>query len=245
MARRRASHSLEAVLSEAVSLLDEAGEPALTFRALAARLGGGVGSIYWYVASRDELLDRATDTVMAEVLAQVEALDADDDPVAVLRAMSLTLFDEMVRRPWFATYMLRNTGLQPHAMRMFDLLGQQVMRLGLTPREEFHAVSSLLSYVVGVAVDMAQPPPQEFLDSDMEPSAFLAMYADRWRALDPDEHPFAHRIADEFAVHDDGEVFRSGLDMFLAGLRERAGTGQDEGTGGGSVSPSARGGRAG
>ncbi|MCH1867051.1 TetR/AcrR family transcriptional regulator [Nocardioides sp. CFH 31398] len=225
--RRRASHSLESVLGEAVALLDEAGEQALTFRALAARLGGGVASIYWYVANREELLDRATDVVMAEVLERVEAIDAGQDPVAVLRAMSLTLFDEMVRRPWFATYMLRNTGLQPHAMRMFDLIGQQVMRLGLTPREEFHAVSSLLSYVVGVAVDMAQPPPQEFLDSDMEPAEFLAMYADRWRALDPATHPFAHRIADVFAVHDDAEVFRAGLDMFLAGLRERAVAGQE------------------
>jgi AcrR family transcriptional regulator len=225
--RRRASHSLESVLGEAIALLDEAGEQALTFRALAARLGGGVGSIYWYVANRDELLDRATDVVMAEVLERVEAIDVAQDPVAVLRAMSLTLFDEMVRRPWFATYMLRNTGLQPHAMRMFDLIGQQVMRLGLTPRDEFHAVSSLLSYVVGVAVDMAQPPPQEFLDSDLEPAEFLAMYADRWRALDPETHPFAHRIADEFAVHDDAEVFRSGLDMFLAGLRERAVAGQE------------------
>ena len=58
-ARRRASHSLESVLSEAVALLDESGEQALTFRALADRLGGGVASIYWYVASKDELLDRA------------------------------------------------------------------------------------------------------------------------------------------------------------------------------------------
>ena len=48
---RRASHSLEAVVAEAVALLDEAGEQALTFRALAARLGGGVASIYWYVSS--------------------------------------------------------------------------------------------------------------------------------------------------------------------------------------------------
>src|SRR4051812_20391644 len=67
--RRRASHSLEAVVSEAVAILDEAGASALTFRSLAARLGGGVASIYWYVSSKDELLDRATDHVLAGVLA--------------------------------------------------------------------------------------------------------------------------------------------------------------------------------
>ncbi len=220
--RRRASHSLEAVLAEAVALLDEAGEPALTFRALAARLGGGVASIYWYVASKDELLDLATDRVMAGVLVRTEELVDGPDPIANLREISLVLFDEMLRRPWFATYMLRNTGIQPHSMLMFERLGQQLMRLDLTPRLGFHTVSSLISYIVGVAVDMAQPPPPEFLESGLEPERFLAMYADRWRALDPEVYPFVHRIADEFARHDDADVFRTGLDLLLAGVRAQA-----------------------
>ncbi len=220
--RQRASHSLETVLDEAIAILDLGGESALTFRALAARLGGGVASIYWYVASRDELLGRATDEVMGRVLAETDELTGGPEPVANLRAMSLALFDEFLRRPWFGLYMLRNNGLQPNSMLMFDRIGQQLMRLDLTPKQRFHAASSLISYVVGVAADMAQPPPQEFLDSGMEPKEFLALYADRWRALDPDGYPFAHQIADEFAVHDDEEVFRSGLDLLLAGLRQQA-----------------------
>ena len=221
--RRRTSHSLESVLAETIRLLDESGEAALTFRALAARLGGGVASVYWYVASRDELLDRATEEIMGRVLVQAEGLADGPDPIANLRAISLVLFDEIVRRPWFGTYMLRNTGLQPNSMLMFDRMGQQLMRLDLTPRQRFHAVSSVISYVVGVATDMAQPPPQEFLDSGLEPAQFLQMYADRWRALPPEDHPFAHQIADEFQHHDDKDVFRSGLDLLLAGLRLQAG----------------------
>ena len=216
------AHSMEAVLAEAIALLDEAGEPALTFRALAARLGGGAASIYWYVASRDELLDRATDEVMGRLLDESADLGTGPDPMANLRALSLALFEEMRRRPWFGSYMLRNTGLQPNSMLMFDRLGQQLMRLDLTPQQRFHAVSSLVSYVVGVAADMAQPPPKEFLDSGLEPAQFLAMYADRWRALDPDLYPFAHHVAEEFAGHDDAEVFRSGLDLLLAGIEVQA-----------------------
>jgi AcrR family transcriptional regulator len=220
--RRRTSHSMETVLTEAIALLDDEGEAALTLRALAGRLGGGVASIYWYVSGRDELLDRATDEVMKQVLTATDDLVDGHDPIANVRAISLALFDEMVRRPWFGTYMLRNTGLQPNSMLMFDRLGQQLMRLDLTPRQRFHAVSSIVSYVVGIAVDMAQPPPPEFLESGLEPAEFLQMYADRWRALDPDLYPFAHQIADEFAHHDDLEVFRSGLDLLLAGLRLQA-----------------------
>lgn len=220
--RRRASHSLEAVLAEATALLDEDGESALTFRALATRLGTGVGSIYWYVASKDELFELVTDAVMGGVLTETDPLVDGDDPIANLRAISLVLFDEMVRRPWFGTYMLRNAGLLPNSMLMFDRLGQQLMRLDLTPKQRFHAVASLISYVVGVAVDLGQPPPPEFLESGLEPAQFLAMYADRWRALDPALYPFAHQIADEFMVHDDAEVFRSGLDLLLAGIRLQA-----------------------
>ncbi|GAB2928608.1 TetR/AcrR family transcriptional regulator [Rhodococcus aerolatus] len=218
------THSLDSVLAEAIALLDESGEPGLTFRALAARLGGGVASIYWYVANRDELLDGATDEVMGRLLDDTADLVTGRDPIADLRALSLALFDEMRRRPWFGSYMLRNTGLQPNSMLMFDRLGQQLMRLELTPKQRFHAVSSLVSYIVGVAVDMAQPPPKEFLDSGLEPAEFLARYADRWRALDPELYPFAHHVADEFAGHDDEEVFRSGLDLLLAGIQAQAGT---------------------
>src|SRR5689334_21542541 len=103
-ARQRASHSLDAVLTAAVELLDEAGDSALTFRALAARLGTGVGSIYWYVTSKDDLRDRATDHVLAGVLTAVESQEATDDPIADLRVMAVTLFDAIVDRPWLAAY---------------------------------------------------------------------------------------------------------------------------------------------
>src|ERR1700759_3080233 len=108
--RRRASHSMEAVISEAVALLDEAGEPALTFRALASRLGGGVASIYWYVASKDELLDRATDHVLAGVLRDTEQHAGSEDPVDDVRAIAVTLFDAIADRPWLASYFMRDTG---------------------------------------------------------------------------------------------------------------------------------------
>lgn len=221
-ARRRASHSLETVVEAAVALLDEDGEAALTFRALAARLGGGVGSIYWYVDGKDELLERAADHVMGEVLAATDGLMDGPDPIETMRQLSVALYDEMLRRPWLSVFLMRNTGVQTNTLRMFDRLGQQAMRLDLTPKQQMEATMTLLGYVVGLAIDMAQPPPQEFVDSGLAPDEFLRMYADRWRALDPEEFPFLQRTADEFEKHDDSEVFLAGLDLLLAGLRQQA-----------------------
>lgn len=220
-ARRRASHSLEAVVAEAVRLLDEAGEPALTFRALAARLGGGVGSIYWYVSGRDELLDRAADSVLAGVLADTGHLGTSPDPVDDLRALAVTLFDAILAHPWLGPYFLRDTGTQENGLLLFERLGQQVLRLGLPPRESLQAVSAVLGFVIGVAADVVQQPPREGPDGVRRTPG---PEADRWRGLDPAAFPFLHHVVEEFAVHDDAEQFRAGLDLLLAGLRLQAGS---------------------
>jgi AcrR family transcriptional regulator len=220
--RRRAAHSMEAVISEAVALLDEAGEPALTFRALAARLGGGAASIYWYVANKDELLDRATDHVLAGVLDDTEAFVDEADPIDALRHMAVTAFGMIAERPWLGAYFMRDTGMQPNGLLFYERLGQQVLRLGLTPRQSFHAVSAVLGYVVGIAADLGQTPPAEVLEGSVTREDHMERFADEWRSLDPESFPFVHHIVEEFAGHDDADQFRAGLDLLLAGLRLQA-----------------------
>ncbi|MFG2951397.1 TetR/AcrR family transcriptional regulator [Streptomyces adustus] len=214
---------MESVLTEAVALLDEAGAPALTFRALAQRLGGGVASIYWYVASKDELLDRATDHVVGAVLADIEDLPGGDDPIDDLRAMAVTLFDAIVHRPWLGAYFMRNTDVQGNSLRLYEKLGQQTLRLDLTAQQRFHAVSAIVGVVVGTAVDMGQEPPEEILDGAVSREEYLGRFAQTWRELDPAEFPFVHEIVDEFDGHDDVDQFRSALELTLTGLRLQAG----------------------
>lgn len=217
--RRRVTHSLEAVVDAAVELLDESGEAALTFRALAARLGGGVGSVYWYVSNKDELLDRATDHVLARVLVALDGIDSDADPIDNIRTMAETLFAAIAERPWLAAYFMRNTTVQSNALLFYERLGRQVMRLDLSPRRSFHAVSAILGYVIGVAADLGQDPPSEVIDGSVAAADHLGAIADQWRALDPTEYPFMHYIVDEFDGHEDIEQFRAGLELLLAGLR--------------------------
>ncbi|MEU1090360.1 TetR/AcrR family transcriptional regulator [Streptomyces sp. NPDC005576] len=214
---------MEAVLAAAVALLDEDGEQALTLRALAARLGTGVGSIYWYVSGKDELLDRAIDHVLGGVLAEVEAQPGSDDPIDDLRVMAVTLFDAIVDRPWLGARFMQNFSLRGNSVRLYEGLGQQTLRLDLTPRQRFHAVSAIVGVVVGSAADMGQEPPQEVLDGAVDRDEFLGRYADTWRALDAEEFPFVHDIVEEFDGHDDKEQFIAALELTLAGLRLQAG----------------------
>ena len=219
--RVRASHSLDAVLAGAVAILDETGTQGLTIRALAARLGGGPASVYWYVSGRDELLDLAADSVLAGVLDAVADVGGGD-PIGDLRAIAVTLFDAIVDRPWLGAYAMRDTGRQVHSLRLYEKLGEQVMRLGLTPRQSFHATSAVVGFVIGTAADMGQEPPAIVASGEMDRAEYLAEATAEWRALDAADFPFIHHIVDEFAVHDDRDQFRAGLDLLLAGLRIQA-----------------------
>ncbi|WP_022910143.1 TetR/AcrR family transcriptional regulator [Aestuariimicrobium kwangyangense] len=222
--RTRGSHSLEAVVSEAVALLDEAGEPGLTFRALASRLGTGVGSIYWYVSSKDELLGRAADSVLGGVLERTAHLGEGEEPIAELRELAVAFYEATVNRPWLGAYFLRDTGTQVNGLALYDRMGREVMQLHLTPRQQFDAVSAILAYVVGVAADRGQDPPPEVRDGRVDRDAYVATFRNEIRSMDPNDFPFLHHIADEFAAHDDGEQFRAGLDLLLGGLRQQAGS---------------------
>lgn len=211
------------MLTAAVALLDEAGEPALTLRALAARLGTGVGSIYWYVSSKDDLLDRAIDHVLGGVLTTIEGQTGSGDPIDELRMMAVTLFDAIVDRPWLGAHFMRDIGVEGNSLRLYEMLGQRTLRLDLTPRQRFHAVSAIVGVVVSNAADMGQEPPEEVIEGLVDREEFLGRYAATWRGLDPEAFPFVRDIVDEFDGHDDKEQFLAALELTLAGLRLQAG----------------------
>lgn len=219
--RSRASHSLESVLAAAVAILDESGAQRLTIRALAARLGGGVASVYWYVSGRDELLDLAADSVLGGVLEAVADI-GDGDPIDNLRTIAVTMFDAIVDRPWLGAYVLRDTATQIHSLQLYELIGEQVMRLELTPRQSFHATSAVVGFVIGTAADMGQEPPEAVVSGEMSKEEYMAGATAQWRALDAARFPYIHHIIDEFDGHDDRDQFIGGLDLLLTGLRLQA-----------------------
>jgi AcrR family transcriptional regulator len=65
--RRVGALSKARIVEAAIEILDNDGEDALTFRALAARLATGSGAIYWHIADKNDLLAAATDHVIARI----------------------------------------------------------------------------------------------------------------------------------------------------------------------------------
>lgn len=219
--RVRASHSRSAVLEGAIAILDEFGAPGLTIRALAARMGGGPASIYWYVSGRDELLDLAADEVLRGVYESSVNIHSED-PVADLREIALSLYDAIADRPWLGDFAMRNTVHQTHSLQLYEFIGQHVMRLKLGALESFYAASAIVGFVIGIAADLGQEVPEEVASGLVTREELLAGAANQWRTLDRAQFPFVHHIVDVFAEHDDRDQFCWGLDLLLDGLALRA-----------------------
>lgn len=219
MGRPRVNHSMDAILGGAIAMLDRGGEAHLTLRGLAAHLGGGVGSLYWYVESKDELIDRATDHLTGQALAKVSGRPHGDDPIAHLRALGVALFDVLEAHPWMARYLMRDVDAQLNTLRYWDRVGQEIKRLGLPRADCFYGASAIVSFVVGAAAQMSYQGPTEDHPTRAE---FLAHTVRAWSDLPADEFPYVHSMIDTFATHDDRDQFLFGLDLVIEGLRSRA-----------------------
>src|SRR5580658_10812522 len=65
--RRASGLSRDEIVRTAIAVADTEGPDAISMRRIARELGAGVMSLYWYVGSKEELLDLMLDSIEAEI----------------------------------------------------------------------------------------------------------------------------------------------------------------------------------
>ncbi|MCB5182317.1 TetR/AcrR family transcriptional regulator [Streptomyces antimicrobicus] len=140
--------SQDAIVREAVVMLDAEGIEALSMRKLAARLNAGATSLYRHVATKDELMELAVDEVFAEVavppVGSADWRTAAAEAAASFRATAL-------RHPWLSS-VLGQAGLAylgPNLMSFSNRLAALFVEAGF--REPARAIDALFAYVVGMS----------------------------------------------------------------------------------------------
>lgn len=227
---RRATHSLEQILSTAIEILDTDGVKGLTLRRLAAELGGGLGSIYWYVQGKDEVLSLVCDQLVGAALESPAATQdlptfGASDPTVLtairqVRHTALSLFEQTQLHPWLAPQLHSQSAFAPNALRFWEQIGRPLAAMGLSKHDQFNGSSAISGYVTGVASEMAA----QDVRADLERPKAEQMdeIVSDWLTADPEEFAWIHSIADEFRTHDDTEQFTAGLDLLLGGLVRQA-----------------------
>ncbi|MFD9941055.1 TetR/AcrR family transcriptional regulator [Nonomuraea sp. NPDC059023] len=216
--RRRQVLSREQIIDTAIELLDAGGEGGLTVRALTERLATGSGAIYYHVGTRDELLDTATETVVAAALA-TEPSRTPATPEDEIRVVALGLFDAVAVHPWLATRLavqLTRNPWGPVTVGIFEKIGRQVRALGVPHAIWFVAASTLVHYILGAVsqTGMGGDPP----DAETDREKFFEATSTAWQELDPAGYPFMHAISGQMREHDDREQFLAGIALILGGI---------------------------
>ena len=143
------SLSLGRIVATAVDLLDTEGVNGLTMRRLADRLGSGAMSLYWHVASKEEVFDLALNSVL-EYRGPPQNLEAQD-----WRGEVVHMLEDwracMLRHPWSASLLPRRA-LGPNILSRLELLGKTLSGAGVADNDLNARIWSLWNYVMGATV---------------------------------------------------------------------------------------------
>ena len=206
--KRREGLTTERIVRAAIAHADKDGIGSLTMRGLAERLGAKPMSLYYHVASKDQLLGAMTTAVLSEV--ELPARGAEWK--RALRATAIDYHEVLLRHSWAAGLMLSSSGADQVRMEYMESILRTLREGGLSPvitDRAYHAIEShILGYtlwVVGMNLGTEE-------DVAALAKAFLP-------SIPRDVYPYtAEHIEQHLLSREPGEDFAFGLDLILDGL---------------------------
>lgn len=218
---------LERITEVTVRLLDAEGLTRFSMRRLAAELNVTAMSVYWYVDTKDDLLELALDTAFGELEELPDPEDEDADWREQLRALATAYRGLLVRHPWVSPLAGRYLNIGPHSVRFSRAVQQVVLRAGLPAHGVTGAISAVFQFVYGFgtveghflarAADTGLTPDEYFRDA-MTATAGAPQTAD---VAERSRNLMAARGGDTVAEMMDRD-FTFALDLLVAGIEAMA-----------------------
>ncbi|MFD4985971.1 TetR/AcrR family transcriptional regulator [Streptomyces sp. NPDC058374] len=143
----------ERITEVSVRLLDAEGLPKFSMRRLAGEMGVTAMSLYWYVDTKDDLLELALDAAFAE-LGTGDAGESGqpgeaDDWRAELRDLAAGYRALLVRHPWVSTLAGTYLNIGPHSMAFSRRMRAVLAGTGLAPATRAGAMAAVSQFVHG------------------------------------------------------------------------------------------------
>ncbi|MFE7751175.1 TetR/AcrR family transcriptional regulator [Streptomyces sp. NPDC057428] len=133
------------ITTASVRLLDADGLAKFSMRRLAAELDVTAMSLYWYVDTKDDLLELALDSVFGEIPPAREDADWRDR----LRELATSYRGMLVRHPWASALAGSFLNIGPHSM-LFSYAVQDVIRAtGLPLERRTGGMAAVFQFVYG------------------------------------------------------------------------------------------------
>ncbi|MFE1575307.1 TetR/AcrR family transcriptional regulator [Streptomyces fradiae] len=135
------------ITAATVRLLDAEGAARFSMRRLAAELNVTAMSLYWYVDSKDDLLELASDAVVGEVA--LPDPDADTDWRDQLRDLAQGYRGLLVRHPWLSPLMGRFLNIGPNWSALALCVQSLIRKAGLPPERQAGGIAAVFQFVYG------------------------------------------------------------------------------------------------
>jgi AcrR family transcriptional regulator len=142
----RPRHSREDVTRAAAALADSGGLDAVTFRAVAARLGTGVMSLYTYVPDKQELVYEMAELVSAELDLPAPTGDWRADMHTVAGRQR----DLVHRHPWLIEAVSHLQPLGPATLALLEFALTALEPAGLSIRDRLETISLVNGFVLNI-----------------------------------------------------------------------------------------------
>jgi AcrR family transcriptional regulator len=203
----------EAIVTTAIDLLRAEGLERVTMRRLAAALDTGAASLYVYFRSAEHLHMALLDALLGDVdLAPVATGTAWQDRLAaVLASYAGVLFSY----PSVARLSVFTRPNGPNGLRLFEMLLALLDEGGVAPATAAWGSDQLVAYATSTAAEHGA---RDERVSSVEDETAMARGLD---SLSVDTHPHLYRVRGTFLAGEEGERFRWGIDVLLAGLQDR------------------------
>ncbi|MFE9453058.1 TetR/AcrR family transcriptional regulator [Streptomyces sp. NPDC006739] len=138
----------ERITGATVRLLDAEGPAKFSMRRLAAELNVTAMSVYWYVDTKDDLLELALDAAFGELRTPAEG-EGEEDWRDRLRALAGEYRQLLVRHPWLSPLTGRYLNIGPNALVFARAVQHTIRRTGLPAHRVTGAISAVFQFVYG------------------------------------------------------------------------------------------------
>src|SRR3954463_11481262 len=209
---RRPRLSGQRVLQGALAVADSGGLGSLTIRSLAAELGVKPMSVYYHVASKDEILAALVDIVFSEISLPVPGRDWRSE----LQKRAHSAREVLARHRWAIGLLESRTNPGPANLRHHDTVLATLRAAGFSDEMTAHAYALIDSYVYGFALQEAALP----FDG---PDTVTTVAVPMMEQFPTGDYPHLVELATQHILqpgYDFGDEFDFGLDLILDALNK-------------------------
>jgi AcrR family transcriptional regulator len=148
-ATRKPRYTREQIADAALRIADQEGFEAVTMKRIAAELGAGTMTLYYYVRNKTDVVALMHDAILADELVPDD--DLRGDWRTAIAAIARRSRQVLMAHPW-SLASLTEAQFGPNAMRHFDQSLAAVAGTGLAAAEKFELIAAVDDYVSGNAM---------------------------------------------------------------------------------------------